>query len=128
MGYTNKSMCKKGSIILGRKGNINNPILMGTDYWIVDTAFSLCPNPDVLLPEYTYFWCSEYDFSILNKQGVLPSLTKSDLLEIEIPIPPIEEQHLFQKIYDSAESTKSGLKKSIAGVESMMRALINGEE
>lgn len=106
MGYVDEAFCSKETVIIGRKGNINNPIYMSCDYWIVDTAFCLDVDRSILNPRYFYYWCKLFDFNQYNKQGVLPSLTKSDLLTIQMPIPPIEQQNQFERIYD--QSDKSG--------------------
>ena len=106
MGYGDHKLCSKDTIILGRKGNINSPIYMETDYWIVDTAFSLDVDCKKLHPKYFYYWCVLFDFTKYNKQGVLPSLTKNDLLKIEISIPPMNEQIKFVQILDQADKSK----------------------
>ena len=79
MYYGERKLCDANTIILGRKGNINHPIYMESDYWIVDTAFCLDVNKSILLPKYFYYWCCQYDFTKLNKQGVLPSLTRKPI-------------------------------------------------
>ena len=106
MGYGDHKLCSKNTTILGRKGNINSPIYMDTDYWIVDTAFSLDVNHEKLHPKYFYYWCILFDFTKYNKQGVLPSLTKNDLLKIVMPIPPMNEQIKFVQILEQADKSK----------------------
>ena len=110
MGYGERMLCPKDTVILGRKGNINSPIYMETDYWIGDTAFCLDVDRTKLHPKYFYFWCKLFDFTRYNKQGVLPSLTKNDLLKIEMPIPPMELQTKFVDIIE--QSDKSGFRTS----------------
>ena len=106
IGYGEQMMCPKDTIILGRKGNINSPIFMNADYWIVDTAFCLDADKSKLNPLYFYYWCKLFDFTRYNKQGVLPSLTKNDLQKIEIAIPPMAEQEKFEAIYKQADKSK----------------------
>ena len=106
MGYGNHKLCSKETTILGRKGNINSPIYMDTDYWIVDTAFSLDVDREKLHPKYFFYWCTLFDFTKYNKQGVLPSLTKNDLLKIEMPIPPKDKQIKFVAIVEQADKSK----------------------
>ena len=106
MYYGERKLCDANTIILGRKGNINRPIYMESDYWIVDTAFSLDVNKSILHPKYFYYWCCQYDFTKLNKQGVLPSLTRKDLEKIEMPVPPIAEQKKFVLIVEQADKSK----------------------
>lgn len=107
MGYGESKFCDKDTVILGRKGNINSPIYMKNDYWIVDTAFSLAVDRQKLQPKYFYFWCKRFDFTKYNKQGVLPSLTKNDLQKIEIPIPPMELQTSFVVMLEQADKSEN---------------------
>lgn len=107
MGYGDQKLCPKNTVILGRKGNINSPIYMESDYWIVDTAFCLDVDKQKLLPKFFYYWCVLFDFTRYNKQGVLPSLTKNDLLKIEIPIPPMDLQTKFVNIQNQADKSES---------------------
>ena len=113
MGYGERMLCPKDTVILGRKGNINSPIYMETDYWIVDTAFCLDVDRTKLHPKYFYFWCKLFDFTRYNKQGVLPSLTKNDLLKIEMPIPPMELQTKFVDIIEQSDKSGSVLQYMI---------------
>ena len=92
MGYADDYICDAQTVIVGRKGSINNPLYVEEPFWNVDTAFGLCANRDVLLPRYLYYFCKRFDFERLNKAVTIPSLTKSDLLKIEIDLPRLEEQ------------------------------------
>lgn len=92
MGYANDYICDAQTVIIGRKGNINNPLFVEEPFWNVDTAFGLSANRDVLLPRYLFYFCKKFDFERLNKTVTIPSLTKSDLLEIEINLPDLEKQ------------------------------------
>ena len=125
MYYGERKLCDANTIILGRKGNINRPIYMESDYWIVDTAFSLDVNKSILHPKYFYYWCCQYDFTKLNKQGVLPSLTRKDLEKIEMPVPPIAEQKKFVLIVEQADKSKFELRKSIDAIDQVIKSLIN---
>ena len=49
MYYGERKLCDANTIILGRKGNINHPIYMESDYWIVDTAFCLDVNKSIIV-------------------------------------------------------------------------------
>ena len=124
MGYGEKKMCKRDTIILGRKGNIDKPIYMTEDYWIVDTAFCLCANTELVHPVYLYYWCKQFDFQKLNKQAVLPSLTRSDLEQIDIQVPDMTEQLSFVGIVRQADKSKFELKQAIEKIDKVMRALM----
>ncbi|HET0880595.1 TPA: restriction endonuclease subunit S, partial [Streptococcus pneumoniae] len=80
MGYAKDWIVKKNSVIIGRKGNINKPILVRENFWNVDTAFGLEPVLEKINSEYLFYFCQLYNFEKLNKAVTIPSLTKSDLL------------------------------------------------
>ncbi|HET0486518.1 TPA: restriction endonuclease subunit S, partial [Streptococcus pneumoniae ATCC 700669] len=82
MGYAKDWIVKKNSVIIGRKGNINKPILVRENFWNVDTAFGLEPVLEKINSEYLFYFCQLYNFEKLNKAVTIPSLTKSDLLNI----------------------------------------------
>ena len=126
IGYGEQILCPKNTVILGRKGNINSPIFMESDYWIVDTAFCLDVDGQKLQPKYFYYWCKLFDFTRYNKQGVLPSLTKNDLLRIEMPVPPMNLQNKFVDILNQADKSKFELRKSIEAIDAVIKSLING--
>ena len=75
-------LCPENTIVVGRKGSINNPMLMKEKFWNVDTAFGVIPNSDYLHYQYFYYFCKFYNFMKLNKATTLPSTTKADLLKI----------------------------------------------
>lgn len=125
MYYGEKKLCNGNTIILGRKGNINSPIFMESDYWIVDTAFSLDVYKEKLNPRFFYFWCCQYDFTKLNKQGVLPSLTRKDLEKVEMAVPPMGQQKQFVSIAEQADKSKFELRESIKSIDKVIKSLIN---
>ena len=92
MGWADSYICDAHTVIIGRKGTINNPIYVDRPFWNVDTAFGLVARKEVLLPKYLFYFCCNFDFEKLNTTVTIPSLTKSNLLNIEINIPSLEEQ------------------------------------
>lgn len=91
IGRANQYLCIAGSTIIGRKGTINNPIFVEEHFWNVDTAFGLKAN-DALLDKYLYYFCLLFDFSKLDKSTAIPSLTKTSIGNVLMPIPPYQEQ------------------------------------
>ena len=88
MEYT----CLAGSTIIGRKGTINHPIFVEENFWNVDTAFGMKANNQILEDKYFYCFCLYFDFSKLDKSSALPSLTKTAIGNLILPIPPLAEQ------------------------------------
>ena len=104
MGYANDYICEADTVIIGRKGSINNPIYAEEPFWNVDTAFGLCAKKDILLPKYLFYFCIKFDFERLNRTVTIPSLTKSDLLKIKIQVPSLDVQ---QEVIDKLTKIES---------------------
>ena len=113
------------SILLGRKGTIDKPLLIREKYWNVDTAFGAVPDEKVLHYVYFYWHCKTIDFNVLNKGTTLPSTTKVDLLNLWIKIPSMEEQTRFGSIVEQADKSKFELRKSIDAIDKVIKSLIN---
>lgn len=113
------------SILLGRKGTIDKPLLIREKYWNVDTAFGAVPDEKVLHYVYFYWHCKTIDFNVLNKGTTLPSTTKVDLLNLWIKIPSMEEQTRFGSIVEQADKSEFELRKSIEAIDQVIKSLIN---
>lgn len=113
------------SILLGRKGTIDKPLLIREKYWNVDTAFGAVPDEKVLHYVYFYWHCKTIDLNVLNKGTTLPSTTKVDLLNLWIKIPSMEEQTRFGSIVEQADKSEFELRKSIEAIDQVIKSLIN---
>ena len=125
IGYSNAYICNENTIIIGRKGNINKPILVKEKFWNVDTAFGLEAKKDKVSYYYLYYFCLFYDFEIHNKAVTIPSLVKSDLEKILLPIPPIELQNKFAERIERIEKLKFEIEKSIETAQNLYDSLIS---
>ena len=125
IGYSNAYICNENTIIIGRKGNINKPILVKEKFWNVDTAFGLETKRDKISYYYLYYFCLFYNFEIHNKAVTIPSLIKSDLEKILLPVPPIELQNKFAKRVEKIEKLSFEIEKSIKEAENLYNSLIN---
>ena len=90
MGYADDFLCRAGTTIIGRKGSINKPLYVDADFWNVDTAFGI--QPKCCVDRFIYYLCKSIDFTLYDKGVTIPSLVKSDLLQIPIPVPDMAEQ------------------------------------
>ena len=113
IGYAKDWIVKKNSVIIGRKGNINKPILVRENFWNVDTAFGLEPTLEKINSEYLFYFCQLYNFEKLNKAVTIPSLTKSDLLDISLPLPPLSLQDEFADFVAQVNKSQFACQKAI---------------
>ena len=121
MGYANDYICKAETVVIGRKGSINKPIFVETPFWNVDTAFGLCANSEKLNPKYLYYFCEKFDFEKLNTTVTIPSLTKSNLLNVEIPLPNLEKQKQIVELLDKVTSLIFLRKQQLAKLNELVK-------
>lgn len=123
MGYANDFLCPNNTVIIGRKGNINKPIFVEEKFWNVDTAFGLVPKEGILVAKYLFYYCVNYDFEKLNKAVTIPSLTKSDLLNIKIALPPLETQQQIVEELDCLSSIMEKQKKQLEELDNLAQSI-----
>ena len=126
IGYAKDWIVKKNSVIIGRKGNINKPILVRENFWNVDTAFGLEPTLEKINSEYLFYFCQLYNFEKLNKAVTIPSLTKSDLLDISLPLPlpPLTLQNEFADFVAQVDKSQLAIQKSLEELETLKKSLM----
>ena len=122
MGYANDYICDAETVIIGRKGNINKPIFVEEPFWNVDTAFGLAAKRDLLLPKYLYYFCLRYDFEKHNKTVTIPSLTKADLLNINIELPNIEVQQSAIDTLQKIEEVLNLRQQQLSALDDLIKA------
>ena len=122
MGYANDYICKAETVVIGRKGSINKPIFVETPFWNVDTAFGLCANSEKLNPKYLYYFCEKFDFEKLNTTVTIPSLTKSNLLNVEIPLPNLKKQKQIVELLDKVTSLIFLRKQQLSKLDKLVKA------
>ena len=96
IGYADDYLCEAGTTIVGRKGTINKPIFVDEPFWNIDTAFGVVPGKK-LNAKYLYYFCLYFNFMPLDKSTGRPSLAKSDLLKIKMPVPSLSKQEQIVK-------------------------------
>ena len=112
IGRANQYLCIAGSTIIGRIGSFNNPIFVEEHFWNVDTAFGLKAN-DAILDKYLYYFCLSFDFSKLDKSTAMPSLTKTSIGNVLIPIPPYKEQERIVAKIDMVLDTMNEILRAV---------------
>ena len=117
IGKADDWLVKENSVLIGRKGSINKPLIVKEKIWNVDTVFGLEPDTDIINYHYLYYFCCFYNFEQLNRAVTIPSLTKRDLLKIDIPIPPLELQNKFATRIEAIQKLKFRKLKSLEKTE-----------
>lgn len=81
-----------------------------------------------ILPEYlsTYFQTSLYRDKIesLGAGSNIINIKPAQIYDLEIPVPPIENQRVFCNIVNQAEKSKSELRQAIEKIDRVMKSLM----
>lgn len=102
IGYTNNFLYDKPSVLIGRKGTINNPQYMETPFWTVDTLFySHIKNKNI--PKWVYYVFQSINWNSYNEASGVPSLSTANINRIEILKPTLIEQEKIAKILSNLD-------------------------
>ncbi|WP_291073775.1 restriction endonuclease subunit S [Empedobacter sp. UBA5987] len=86
MSYVDSVLYDKPSVLIPRKGSLNNILYVKTPFWSVDTMFYSIPKIENVLI-YVFKVLSKLDFNSLNVGSAVPSMTTEYLNSMQILIP-----------------------------------------
>ena len=105
MTYIDKAMSSKPSVLLPRKGSLNNVFYVDTPFWTVDTIY-WTDIKDNTVPKYFYYYMTTINLEAMNiATGAVPSMTKAILNKIVIPVP--KDPHRQQQIVNQLDTFTS---------------------
>ena len=87
MRYGDRSLYDSPSILIPRKGSLNNVIYADKPFWTVDTMFWSIINDSIANPLFVYYSICKKDFASLNVGSAVPSLTVPVIEDIDILLP-----------------------------------------
>ena len=91
--YTDKHLFDGTSLLMGRKGSIDNPMLVSGPFWTVDTMFYTSKINENVLPKFLFYAVKEgIDYGYYKSGSVLPSMTQTEINNIYLPHPTMDEQ------------------------------------
>ena len=115
MGRASQYRCPAHSVIVGRKGTLDNPFLVHEPFWNIDTCFGVVPS-EKIIPEYLFRFCQGFDFYSLVPASGRPSTTSDAVRSIEIPLPPLSVQ---REIVARLERELTAVEKMKKGFETL---------
>ena len=84
------------SVLIPRKGSLNNILYVTGDFWTIDTMFYSIPkNPNVA--KYMYLFLSRLDMYSFNIGAAVPSMTVKILDGVSVLLPPAELLEIFER-------------------------------
>jgi type I restriction enzyme S subunit len=98
-GKANKYLHKGHSVILGRKGTIDNPLYIETPFWSVDTAY-YTEIKSTTHPKFFFYCTKTIKFDLYKYGSAVPSMTQETLHKIEFAVPEFQEQSQIASFLD----------------------------
>lgn len=103
MRYGNQALYDKETILIPRKGSLNNIFYLNEPFWSVDTIFWSKINEEVAFPKYLFYNLKVLDFASMDVGSAIPSLTTELLKKIEIKLPSLQEQQSIASILSAID-------------------------
>ncbi len=97
MRYVDKFLYDKESVLIPRKGTLNNVFYINEPFWSVDTMFYTEMKKENIA-KYVYFFVKGKDLNAMNAGSAVPSMTTEILNVIEVVIPSDEYLEKFENI------------------------------
>jgi type I restriction enzyme S subunit len=100
IGTAKRALYDKPSVLIGRKGTINQPQYMNTPFWTVDTLFYSAIKDDNSARFLYYRFCL-IDWMQYNEASGVPSLNARTIENIEVDFPePVEQKAIAAVLSD----------------------------
>ena len=123
MRYVENSIYEKESILIPRKGSLNNIYYVDQPFWTVDTLFWTKINLENVFPKFLFYQLRLTDFVSLNVGSAVPSLTVPVLNDLKIKLPPLPEQKAIAHILSSLDNKIELNRRMNETLEAMAQAL-----
>ena len=123
MRYVDGYLYDKPSVLLPRKGSLDNIQYCDKPFWTVDTLYYTVVNEELASPYYLYRYLRLLDLGQLDSGTGVPSMTFDSYYNIKVKLPKIEEQKLIASVLQNFDR-KIALNRQInATLESMSKQL-----
>ena len=124
MRYVDSKLYDGPSILIPRKGTLNNIMFVDSPFWTVDTMFWSIINTDKVDPKFLFYSICKRDFASMNVGSAVPSMTVNILNDIQISYPKnISDQRRIASILSSLDRKIELNNKINADLEEMAQAI-----
>lgn len=104
MRHVDKALWDKPSVLIPRKGTLGNLFFADEPFWTVDTLFWTDIDAAQVMPKYLFYQLKTKDLASLNVGTAVPSLTAEVLNEVQIDLPPFEEQEQVVEVLNTLDA------------------------
>lgn len=125
MRYVDSYIYDKPSVLLPRKGTLDNIQYCDTPFWCVDTTYYTEVNSLLTNPYYLYSYLSILNLKSLDSGTALPSMTFDSYYQIKVFLPSIEIQNKIGKLLYDIDHKIAHNYRMNAELEAMAKQLYN---
>ena len=104
MRFVNEYLYDKPSILLPRKGSLDNIQYCDVPFWTVDTLYYTVVNEELANPYFLYRYLKLLDLSRLDSGTGVPSMTFDSYYGIKVLLPEIEEQKRIASVLQKLDT------------------------
>ena len=130
MRYGNKALFSSETVLIPRKGSLNNIMYYSGDFWTVDTMFYTVMLKNHFA-KYAYYTMSSIDMESYNSGAALPSMTTDILYHLKILVPDDNTLKKFDEfvtdIFDQKEVLIRNNKNLIKQRDLLLPRLMSGK-
>ena len=130
MRYVDEALYNGESVLIPRKGTLNNIFYIKDAFWTVDTMyFTKMKKENVAI--FMYYTVKQYDFEKMNTGTGVPSMTASIIYNLKTVIPKWDILRQFdnkvQSIYDMIKQNEKQNKELVSLRDFLLPLLMNGQ-
>ena len=130
MRYVEKSLFTGESVLIPRKGSLNNIMLVGGTFWTIDTMFYSIPKENNVA-KIVYFYLKGVDMYSFNIGAAVPSMTVNILSGMKLLVPNEDVKNKFEtiasKYFIRMHSLQSQLHLLTEARDRLLPKLMSGE-
>lgn len=112
MRYVNKYLHDGESILIGRKGTIDQPKYVNERFWTVDTLF-FTKIKENAYPKFIYQHALQVNWLLRNEATGVPSLNTTSINNVEINLPSFAEQTKIAEFLSAVDDKISQLSRQL---------------
>ena len=121
--YVDDYLFNGESILLPRKGTLNNICYVSEKFWTVDTMYWSKINSEIVYPKYLFCYLSLLDLSSRDSGSTLPSMTFEAYYSIPINVPDMHIQKKIGDLYFTITDKINNNNKINSELESMAKTI-----
>ncbi len=123
MRYVNDYLYDKISVLIPRKGTLDNLFIVKEPFWTIDTLFWTKIDEEIIDPRFLYFSLLIRNLAGKNVGTAVPSLTIKVLNEVDLLMPPLPTQKAIADTLSCLDAKIEVNNKIIKNLEKQAQAI-----